>query len=108
MYVPSSPVVAWAPRTFSSLSRMPFPFASTKAKICQPGRPGSPASFTPLAFRSWNFMPVFVACWKLPKSLPESSWPDVSVIAQPPWPVPQTLFAGKDCVQPACCVSQTR
>ena len=52
-------------------------------------------------------MPDFVARMVLPKSLFACVWPEVSVIAQPPWPVPQTLLAGYVWIQPACCVSHT-
>ncbi len=56
-------------------------------------------------------MPVLVAACQLPKSLSASSWPEVSVIAQPPGARPliaaHFAFAGSDCVQPACATSQT-
>ena len=52
-------------------------------------------------------MPDLVARWKLPKSLSESSWPEVSVMPQPPADEPQATFAGYDWIQPSCWTSQT-
>ena len=56
-------------------------------------------------------MPVLVAFCQLPKSLSASIWPEVSVMPQPPGASPAMaahfVFAGKDCVQPACATSQT-
>ena len=56
-------------------------------------------------------MPDFVPFWKLPKSLPESRSPEARVIPYPPGARPAIaehfVFAGRDCVQPACATSQT-
>ena len=92
---------------FSPASRMPLPFASAYALIVQPPRPGSPASFTPSPFRSLNFVPVFVAFWKLPKLLSASVWFEVRVMPQPPADAPHAVFAGKDWIHVACWTSHT-
>src|SRR5215831_17105616 len=85
--------------------------------MSQPGRPGSPASLVPSPFRSLNFTPDFVPCWKLPKLLFCSVLPDVFVTANPAaasagWsvfatPLQIVLPDGLDCVHVACSTSQT-
>ena len=38
----------------------------------------------PSPLTSWNFMPLRLPSWKLPKSLPVSGWPEVSTMSQSP------------------------
>ena len=50
---------------------------------------------------SLTFTPLMVTFWKLPKSLPLSTKPDVRVIAYPslpPWSAQSAPEVGKDCV----------
>src|SRR5262245_39401896 len=68
-YAPDASVVLNA-NVVSPLSRTPLPLLSVYARMSQPRWfPSRRSSVVPLAFRSLNFTPDFVPCWKLPKLL---------------------------------------
>src|SRR3990170_8001646 len=62
LYLPSAPVAV------ERLTGLPLPSVPLRLMV-QPERTGSPASLEPLAFLSWNLMPLLVAGLKLPKMI---------------------------------------
>src|SRR5262245_64881820 len=95
--------------------RVPSPLVSEYALSLHDALPISPGrSRTPFAFRSLNFVPDFVPCWKLPNRLPVSVLREVIVTAKPPAPTPapgliaeHLLLLGADWNHVACSASQT-
>src|SRR5262245_56244683 len=95
--------------------RVPSPLGSEEGRVVQAESPTSPGrSRTPFAFRSLNFVPDLVPCWKLPNRLPVSVLLEVIVTANPPAPTPAPgliaehfVLLGADWNHVACSASQT-